>query len=141
MPAGRVTLAAVLAAGLLAGAQAEPPATEEGAASKLRLVSILGREVTNREGDGGRVIDVRLGGLGRRDATDWRSFATHPAGKPRWPLDAVLASPELTATRVQVIDSGTSDHRGIVTELAAVPLRRATRKVCLHRIDRAIVSH
>ena len=51
MLAGRTTLAAVLAASLLAGAQAESPATEEGAASKSRLVSILGREVTNREGD------------------------------------------------------------------------------------------
>ena len=68
MPAGRVTLAAVLAAGLLAGAQAEPPATEEGAASKLRLVSILGREVTNREGDGGRVIDVLVDLDGRSGA-------------------------------------------------------------------------
>jgi hypothetical protein len=68
MPAGRVTLAAVLAAGLLAGAQAESPATEEGAASKSRMVSILGREVTNREGDGGRVIDVLVDLDGRSGA-------------------------------------------------------------------------
>ena len=68
MPAGRVALAAVLAAGLLAGAQAESPATEEGAASKPRLVSILGREVTNREGDGGRVIDVLVDLDGRSGA-------------------------------------------------------------------------
>lgn len=68
MLAGRATLAAVLAAGLLAGAQAETPATEEGAASKSRLVSILGREVTNREGDGGRVIDVLVDLDGRSGA-------------------------------------------------------------------------
>jgi hypothetical protein len=30
----------------------------EESAAKVRLVSILGREVVNREGDGGRVIDV-----------------------------------------------------------------------------------
>jgi hypothetical protein len=68
MPAGRATLAAVLAAGLLAGAQAESPVTEEGAAPKSRLVSILGREVTNREGDGGRVIDVLVDLDGRSGA-------------------------------------------------------------------------
>jgi hypothetical protein len=68
MVAGRATLAAVLAAGLLAGAQAETPPAEEGAASKSRLVSILGREVTNREGDGGRVIDVLVDLDGRSGA-------------------------------------------------------------------------
>jgi hypothetical protein len=67
MPAGRVTLAAVLAAGLLAGAQAEAPVTEEGG-PKSRMVSILGREVTNREGDGGRVIDVLVDLDGRSGA-------------------------------------------------------------------------
>jgi hypothetical protein len=45
-----------------AGTAPKPP--EEGAQKqeevvpKSRLVSILGRDVTNREGDGGRVIDV-----------------------------------------------------------------------------------
>jgi hypothetical protein len=63
-----VTFAAALAACLLAGAQAEPPAAEEGAASKSRLVSILGRDVTNREGDGGRVIDVLVDLDGRSGA-------------------------------------------------------------------------
>jgi hypothetical protein len=63
----------------------------EEAAPKLMLVSILGREVTNREGDGGRVIDVlvdhegRLGavvvefggfmGIGsRKVAVDWNAL-------------------------------------------------------------------
>jgi hypothetical protein len=53
---GRAALAAIVAAGLLTTAQAEQP-VEDGAL-KTRLVSILGREVTNRDGDGGRVIDV-----------------------------------------------------------------------------------
>jgi hypothetical protein len=108
--ARRTALAAVIAAGLLAGNQvqvsAETPA-EEGAApgkpaevtppkppedaakkpgedaekpaasqqkpadegaAKLRLVSILGREVVNREGDGGRVIDVLVDLDGRSGA-------------------------------------------------------------------------
>jgi hypothetical protein len=45
---------------------AQKPA-EDGAA-KLRLVSILGREVVNREGDGGRVIDVLVDLDGRSGA-------------------------------------------------------------------------
>src|SRR5262249_41280668 len=43
-----------------------PKAAEE--AQKSRLVSILGREVTNREGDGGRVIDVLVDLDGRSGA-------------------------------------------------------------------------
>jgi hypothetical protein len=64
---GRAAFAAIVTAGLLAGAQAEAPVTEEGV-SKSRLVSILGREVTNREGDGGRVIDVLVDLDGRSGA-------------------------------------------------------------------------
>jgi hypothetical protein len=43
-----------------------PKPAEE--AQKSRLVSILGREVTNREGDGGRVIDVLVDLDGRSGA-------------------------------------------------------------------------
>lgn len=39
------------------GSMPKPNPTDE-AVPKSRLVSILGREVTNREGDSGRVIDV-----------------------------------------------------------------------------------
>src|SRR5262245_46352581 len=97
--ARRMALAAVIAAGLLAGVQVQPSAetsADEGAvpgvpksedsgkpgkpgegvdqqkaedsAAKLRLVSILGREVVNREGDGGRVIDVLVDLDGRSGA-------------------------------------------------------------------------
>jgi hypothetical protein len=45
---------------------AQKPA-EDGAA-KHRLVSILGREVVNREGDGGRIIDVLVDLNGRSGA-------------------------------------------------------------------------
>lgn len=45
----------------------KPKVTEEGA-PKSKLVSILGREVTNREGDGGRVIDVLVDVDGRSGA-------------------------------------------------------------------------
>jgi hypothetical protein len=45
---------------------AQKPA--EDATQKLRLVSILGREVTNREGDGGRIIDVLIDLDGRSGA-------------------------------------------------------------------------
>ena len=40
----------------------------EDAAPKSKLVSILGREVVNREGDGGRVIDVLVDPEGRLGA-------------------------------------------------------------------------
>jgi hypothetical protein len=40
----------------------------EDATQKLRLVSILGRDVTNREGDGGRIIDVLIDLDGRSGA-------------------------------------------------------------------------
>ncbi len=75
---GAIALAATIAASPLAMAEQRPtppsastgedsgPAEEsvtkanpaEEAVPKSRLVSILGREVTNREGDSGRVIDV-----------------------------------------------------------------------------------
>lgn len=80
-------LAVIAAASLLVSAHAhslaESPASErrapeaavdqtqkpaEDSASKSRLVSILGREVTNREGDGGRVIDVLIDPDGRSEA-------------------------------------------------------------------------
>jgi hypothetical protein len=47
--------------------KAEEKRGEEGTA-KSRLVSILGREITNREGDGGRVIDVLVDLDGRSGA-------------------------------------------------------------------------
>jgi PRC-barrel domain len=40
-----------------AGAQAQMRG-DDGAAPQVKLESILGREVSNRDGDGGRVIDV-----------------------------------------------------------------------------------
>lgn len=83
----RAALAAIAAASLLVSAQArslaESSASEERApkaaedkaqkppeesVSKSRLVSILGREVTNREGDSGRVIDVLVDPDGRNEA-------------------------------------------------------------------------
>ncbi|HWE18615.1 MAG TPA: PRC-barrel domain-containing protein [Hyphomicrobiaceae bacterium] len=64
---GRAALAAMLTVALLTTAQAEQPATEDGAL-KTRLVSILGREVANRDGDGGRVIDVLVDLDGRSGA-------------------------------------------------------------------------
>lgn len=48
------------------GASSANPA--EDSVSKSRLVSILGREVTNREGDSGRVIDVLVDLDGRSGA-------------------------------------------------------------------------
>lgn len=41
---------------------------QEDSVPKSRLVSILGRDVTNREGDGGRVIDVLVDMDGRSGA-------------------------------------------------------------------------
>jgi PRC-barrel domain protein len=46
----------------------ESPKSAEDSAQKSRLVSILGREVTNREGDSGRVIDVLVDLDGRSGA-------------------------------------------------------------------------
>lgn len=84
MRPGRAALAALVVAGLLAGMQghsrAQPPEGEgprppaeanhvnpgsaekpvEDGEQRRRLVSILGRELTNRDGDGGRVIDVLI---------------------------------------------------------------------------------
>jgi PRC-barrel domain len=86
---GAIALAALMAAGPQAIAEERPlpPATageetgakpaEEGLTkanpveepiSKSRLVSILGREITNREGDSGRVIDVLVDLNGRSGA-------------------------------------------------------------------------
>jgi hypothetical protein len=83
----RAALAAIAAVSLLvsgdARSLAEPSASEEqppkatddqapkpaeDSASKSRMVSILGREVTNRDGDGGRIIDVLVDLDGRSGA-------------------------------------------------------------------------
>jgi hypothetical protein len=50
------------------GQPGDPQKPADEAAAKLRLVSILGREVVNREGDGGRVIDVLVDLDGRSGA-------------------------------------------------------------------------
>jgi hypothetical protein len=47
---------------------AQKPAEKPDESQKSRLVSILGRELTNREGDGGRVIDVLVDLDGRSGA-------------------------------------------------------------------------
>jgi hypothetical protein len=47
---------------------ADPQRPAEDTAPKAKLVSILGREVVNREGDSGRVIDVLVDQEGRLGA-------------------------------------------------------------------------
>ena len=66
----------------------------------------------------GRLIDARLREAQVPTAEEWRRFATYPAHDPQWPLDTVLASPELTAASMRIIDAGVSDHLGLAAELA-----------------------
>lgn len=41
------------------------------------------------------------------------SFATVPSTRPRWPIDAVFASPALLPLDVKVLPGTASDHRGV----------------------------
>ncbi|HYC55544.1 MAG TPA: endonuclease/exonuclease/phosphatase family protein [Candidatus Binatia bacterium] len=47
-------------------------------------------------------------------------WPTYPAAEPLWPLDAVLASADLAPRTIEVIGETASDHRGLMTRLAAV---------------------
>lgn len=67
----------------------------------------------------GSLADARVmyASLHRRDSlAEW---ATFPADAPRWPLDGVLASLDLSPRAVEVIGTTQSDHRGLFVEYTA----------------------
>lgn len=67
----------------------------------------------------GRLFDVR-GELGGDDPSAWGHWATYPVEGPRWGLDGVFASADLTTTDLQVFGKGLSDHLGLVGTLMPV---------------------
>lgn len=55
-----------------------------------------------------RVLLASLGG-----ARDLDAWATSPSSAPTWPLDAVLATPDLAPRELRRIGAGESDHLGL----------------------------
>ena len=66
----------------------------------------------------GGLVDARLAWAARQGTTNLAPWATFPADAPRWPLDAVLATPELLVDGVTVVGATASDHQGMVVDFA-----------------------
>jgi endonuclease/exonuclease/phosphatase family metal-dependent hydrolase len=65
------------------------------------------------------LVDARVHAAARVGAGDLAPWATYPAERPDWPLDAVLASAQLMPVAVHVIGDGeVSDHRGLYVRYA-----------------------
>lgn len=67
----------------------------------------------------GRLFDVRAE-LGGEDPSAWGRWATYPVEGPRWGLDGVFVSADLTSTGLDVFGEGLSDHLGLVGSLLPV---------------------
>jgi hypothetical protein len=67
----------------------------------------------------GRLFDLR-GDLAGDDPSEWARWATYPGDVPRWGLDGVFASADLTAAGLDVFGQGLSDHLGLVGTLRPV---------------------
>lgn len=60
------------------------------------------------------LLDARVVAAARARVADLAPWATFPAQRPVWPLDAVLATTDLVPLAVAVIgDGAVSDHRGL----------------------------
>lgn len=64
----------------------------------------------------GLLADARVLRASMAPQADWREWATYPARRPVWPLDAVLGSLDLVPVRVAAIGGHESDHRGLYVE-------------------------
>jgi endonuclease/exonuclease/phosphatase family metal-dependent hydrolase len=62
---------------------------------------------------GGSLLDARIAAAARTGAGDLSPWATYPAEAPLWPLDGILATPDLAPLAVDVIGGRESDHRGL----------------------------
>src|SRR5690606_30916837 len=67
----------------------------------------------------GRLFDLR-GELAGEDPSEWGHWATYPEDEPRWGLDAVFATADLTTSGLEVFGNGLSDHLGLVGTLLPV---------------------
>lgn len=78
----------------------------------------------------GPLADARVLRASMAQEADWTAWATYPARRPVWPLDAVLGSLDLVPNEVQAIGEGESDHRGFYVEYRvadAAPVLEAQR--------------
>ena len=66
----------------------------------------------------GGLVDARLAWAARQGTTSLVPWATFPAEAPRWPLDAILATPELLVDGVTIVGATASDHQGMVVDFA-----------------------
>lgn len=71
----------------------------------------------------GELADARVLRASMEPAADWAAWATYPARRPAWPLDAVLGSLDLVPQEVSAIGGSESDHRGLYVayRVAAAP--------------------
>lgn len=61
----------------------------------------------------GALADARVLYASRIGRSDFSRWATYPAAKPVWPLDAALGSLDLLPFDVKVLESRDSDHHGL----------------------------
>ena len=61
--------------------------------------------------------DVRIAYAAERGLDSLNHWPTYPAAAPIWPLDAVLASGNLSAREIRVLGTTASDHRGLLAHL------------------------
>lgn len=87
-------------------------------AALARAARWLGADTTHDILLAGPLADARLvlAAAARLDAL--AAWPTFPAARPRWPLDRVLASPELVPRAVRTIGAAASDHLGLFVEYA-----------------------
>jgi endonuclease/exonuclease/phosphatase family metal-dependent hydrolase len=84
----------------------------------------------------GRLFDLR-GELAGDDPSKWERWATYPVDGPRWGLDGVFASADLTTATLDVFGQGLSDHLGLVGTLVPITdTARLTERQKRHALRR-----
>ncbi len=79
--------------------------------------SFFGDDRTHDILTSGELIDARFLSASLSDRRDLAPWATFPSSAPVWPLDAILATPELSPRDVRTIGGHESDHLGMAATL------------------------
>lgn len=71
----------------------------------------------------GELVDARLVLAARAGLDGLEAWATFPADAPRWPLDGVLATPDLDPEHALPIGGAASDHLGLLVRYVSADAR------------------
>lgn len=78
------------------------------------------------------LVDARMVVAARAGARDLGPWATWPADRPRWSLDAALATPHLVVDRFETVGGTESDHLGLLATFARADARGLEGGRALH---------